>query len=157
MKCSEPLCVKINAEEETLYSAQTAGQDSGFGAVHHVAVKVSDIHSTLESLAALGFTVEEPKLFEEVGMHIAFAGEESSRIEFFETLGTKGPGGEAPLGLHHVGVTVQNIDATYNAMKANPLFQVEGPIRQGAHARIFFFRLKAEAHSLFECVENKKA
>jgi hypothetical protein len=52
-------------------------------------------------------------------------------------------------------MTVTDIEETYAKMKQSDRFKVQGNIRQGAHSRIFFFKIAGQEEILFECVEQR--
>ncbi|MDC7231897.1 MAG: VOC family protein [Spirochaetales bacterium] len=125
----------------------------------HIAVKVSDIESFSSALAGLGYTLESVKQHDEVGMKIAFMAPPSpsaaEKMELLEVTDPDSPISGDPEGLHHLAVSVPDIEESYRMMSEDPLYAVEGTIRQGAHTRIFFFRMTGQKEPLFECCEQK--
>lgn len=129
--------------------------------IDHIAIKVSDIDEFTAGLAGLGYTLQSSGQYDEVGMKIAFLGTEpsetsnaSEKMELLEVTDPSSPIAADPDGLHHLAIAVNDIEASHQMMKQNPLYDVEGDIRQGAHCKIFFFRMKGTKHPLFECCEK---
>jgi hypothetical protein len=56
--------------------------------------------------------------------------------------------------MHHIAVAVDDIEAAHKQMSDSRRFEVMGEIRQGAHSRIFFYRLAGTQAPLFECTEK---
>ncbi len=121
--------------------------------IDHVAVKVSDIDSVCSAFTGLGYECSSVGQYDEVGMKIAFLGKGDSRMELLEVTDSSSPAAEDKNGMHHIGVKVDNIEAVFSKMKGDNRYIVEGQVRQGAHSRIFFFRLNGEEETLYECVE----
>ena len=126
--------------------------------IDHIAIKVSDIEEFSAGLINLGYTLQSSGQYDEVGMKIAFLGAESSgkseKMELLEVTDPTSPIASDPDGLHHLAVSVSDIEASYEMMSRSPLYSVEGTIRQGAHCRIFFFRMAGTEQPLFECCEE---
>lgn len=124
--------------------------------IDHIAIKVSNLSRVCRTFNVLGIPLEGIKKFPEVGMEIAFLGGKKGQIgmELMTVTDSSSPIDKDPPGFHHVGLKVADIEAAFSKIKASDLFNVEGAIKQGAHARIFFFRLKAQEEILFECVEE---
>lgn len=122
--------------------------------IDHVAIKVKSIDSCRHAFKELGFPMISVKRHDEVGMKIGFFGEGNSKLELMEVIDSGSPITGDPLGIHHVGMKVDDIEASFAAMNDSPLFSVEGNIRHGAHSRIFFFRLTGDPSTLYECVES---
>ncbi len=124
--------------------------------IDHVAIKVADIDTTCDHFADMGFSCNSIGQYDEVGMKIAFLGNGDSHLELLEVTDSSSPIVNDAPGIHHVGIKVKDIEATFNKMNVSEGFLVEGAIRQGAKGRIFFFRLRDEPSTLFECVEADK-
>jgi len=121
--------------------------------IDHIAIKVDNIDRVTKSLEKIGIKCRSIEEFKEVGMKIAFLGDEKKNLELLEVANSNSPISNDPLGLHHMGFKVNDLEATYEMMKADDMYKVEGTIRRGAHSRIFFFRLCSQDNILFECVE----
>ncbi len=121
--------------------------------IDHIAFKVGNLLEMCDTLGAVGLVCNEIKKYSEVGMNIAFLGNAETRIELLEVIDQTSPISSAPEGFNHIGFKVKNIDKTYSMMQKNPQFTPIGNIRQGAHSRIFFFKIKGYDDVLFECVE----
>jgi methylmalonyl-CoA epimerase len=119
----------------------------------HIAVKVTDLSSVCRAFENLGLPCKSIEQYDEVGMRIAFLGDRETRMELLEVTDPGSPIVNDKPGLHHLGVKVKNIEEIYNKMKESDLYEVQGNIRQGAHSRIFFFKIKGQDEVLFECVE----
>jgi hypothetical protein len=122
--------------------------------IDHIAIKVGSIDRFSKAFGELEYPVESVRQHDEVGMKIAFLGGGSSKLELLEVLDPSSPAAGSPLGLHHVGMKVKDIQTVYRNMSESDDFVVDGPIRKGAHSRIFFFRISGDEETLFECVES---
>lgn len=126
--------------------------------IDHIAIKVSDIEEFSAGLKGLGYSLQSSGQYDEVGMKIAFLGSKtgshSETMELLEVIDPSSPIAADPDGLHHLAISVNNIEESYKMMKNSSLYNVEGEIRQGAHCRIFFFRMAGTAQPLFECCEK---
>lgn len=125
-------------------------------AIDHIAIKVTDIEAYCDALQQTGLAPVDVKQYDAVEMRIAFLGEGPSRVELLQPTAPSSPIANDPPGLHHIGIRVPDIEAAYRRMTESPQYQVTGGIRQGAHARIFFFRITGQDETLFECVEAEK-
>lgn len=120
----------------------------------HIAIKVNGISRVCKALEELGLSCNSIEKFDEVGMRIAFLGPPSgAAIELLEVINKDSPIADEPSGLHHLGIKVENIEEIYDKMKKSDKYRLQGEIRNGAHSRIFFFRLSGQEEILFECVE----
>ncbi|MCX6583046.1 MAG: VOC family protein [Candidatus Aminicenantes bacterium] len=119
----------------------------------HIAVKVTDLSSVRRVFEELGLPCTGIGQYDEVGMRIAFLGNRETRIELLEVTAETSPIANDKPGLHHLGLTVKDIEGVYKKMKEGDHCQVLGDIRQGAHSRIFFFKIIGQEEILFECVE----
>lgn len=124
--------------------------------IDHIAIKVKSIETCRDAFKELGYPMISVKQHDEVGMKIGFFGEGSSKLELMEVVDSASPIADHSDGIHHIGMKVEDIEASYLRMNESPLFSVEGEVRQGAHSRIFFFRLTEEPSTLYECVESSK-
>ncbi len=115
---------------------------------------VKDLEKVLGIYRSLGMAAGEPVFYPEVAMNIAFIGEGSARIELVASNGETGPVYGHPGGLHHIALATRDIEGLYRRLSTDNNFLVEGEIRQGAHNRIFFFRIAGEEETLYECVEE---
>ncbi|MCK5059163.1 MAG: VOC family protein [Candidatus Aminicenantes bacterium] len=125
--------------------------------IDHIAIKVSDLTEVSQALEQVGLFCKSIEQHDEVGMKIAFLGlsEEKTTIELLEVVDPSSPIVNEPTGLHHVGIRVENIEKIYDKMKKGDRYKLEGEIRQGAHSRIFFFRINGHEEILFECVSEQ--
>ena len=125
--------------------------------IDHVAIKVSDMEAFTAAMKEMGYPLTiPPKQYDEVGMKIAFmGGEGDSRMELFEVTSPDSPAADSPEGMHHIAVAVDDIEAAHAMMKDSPRYEVMGEIRQGAHSRIFFYRVAGTQAPLFECTEKQ--
>ncbi|MCK4763820.1 MAG: VOC family protein [Candidatus Aminicenantes bacterium] len=123
--------------------------------IDHIAIKVTDLSRVSSALKELGIPCKSIETFKEVGMRIAFLGgkKEETGIELLEVIDQNSPIADEKPGLNHMALKVEDIENIYREMKKSDRFTVEGEIRQGAHSRIFFFRIKGQEEVLFECVE----
>lgn len=126
--------------------------------IDHIGIKVSNIEEFSAGMTGLGYSIESSGQYDEVGMKIAFLQSESSgiseKVELLEVTDPSSPIAADPEGLHHLAMSVSDIKESYKMMKQSPLYNVEGEIRQGAHCRIFFFRMAGTTQPLFECCEK---
>jgi methylmalonyl-CoA/ethylmalonyl-CoA epimerase len=121
----------------------------------HVGVKVADLSQAQQAIEALGGTCHGVKTYDEVGMRIAFLSIGGLSLELLEPVSDASPiRGDAP-GVHHLALATPDIEASHRRLSADDRYEVAGPIRQGAHSRIFFFRIKQCAGLLFECTEAR--
>jgi hypothetical protein len=121
--------------------------------IDHIAFKVGDLAGICDSFQSIGLVCDEIKTFAEVGMNIAFIKKSQTSIELLEVIDQTSPIANDPEGFSHIGLKVQNIEETFAMMQGDSRFTPIGTIRQGAHSRIFFFRMKGQENVLFECVE----
>ncbi len=119
----------------------------------HIAVKVNGLSSICRAFEELGLPCTSIEQYDEMGMRIAFLGNRETRMELLEVTAETSPIVNDKPGLHHMGIKVKNIEGIYNKMKESDRYQVLGDIRQGAHSRIFFFKISGQEEILFECVE----
>lgn len=121
----------------------------------HIAIKVTKLKEVSHVLEEMGLPCNSIEQHDEVGMRIAFLGNRNreTRLELLEVTDNKSPIANDKPGLHHLGIKVKNIEEAYNKMKESDCCHVLGNIRQGAHSRIFFFKIKEQEEILFECVE----
>lgn len=124
--------------------------------IDHIAIKVSHMESFAAAMEEMGYPMTiPPKQYDEVGMKIAFMGAEGeSQMELFEVTSPDSPAADSPEGMHHIAVAVDDIETAHRQMSESPRFEVMGEIRQGAHSRIFFYRLASTRAPLFECTEK---
>lgn len=119
----------------------------------HIAIKVTDLSSVCSAFEGLGLPCTGIGQYDEVGMRIAFLGNRETRMELLEVTSETSPIVKDKPGLHHLGIKVKDIEEIYTKMKNSDRYQVLGDIRQGAHSRIFFFKIIGQEEILFECVE----
>ncbi|HLP47518.1 MAG TPA: VOC family protein [Candidatus Deferrimicrobium sp.] len=119
----------------------------------HIAIKVGNITELCRVFEDLGLCCTDIGQYDEVGMRIAFLGNSETHLELLEVTNKTSPIANDKAGLHHLGIKVKNIEEVYKKMNESEQFQVLGDIRQGAHSRIFFFKMTEQEEILFECVE----
>ena len=124
--------------------------------IDHIAIKVSDLGTVCQSLEKLGMNCDRIEQYNEVGMRIAFLSNpnDETTLELLDVTDPSSPIVDDPPGLHHLGLKVQNIEDTYEKMKNDTQYSIQGEIRQGAHSKIFFFKIKGQEEILFECVQE---
>jgi hypothetical protein len=107
------------------------------------------------ALKALNIECDSVCEYQDVGMRIAFMSKGSGKtsVELLEPNHPSSPIAKDDDGLHHIGIRVDNIEEAYAKLKSSDQHEVLGDISQGAHSRIFFFRIAGQSHTLFECVE----
>jgi len=126
-----------------------------FHKLDHIALKVEDITQFSRGFLERGYSLLSEGEYPEVGMKIAFLGKPGeTAMELLQVTCSDSPAAGAPMGLHHTAVGVTDIEAAFRDLSESGLYEVEGPVRQGAHARIFFFRVAGSSGTLFECVEQ---
>lgn len=123
--------------------------------IDHIGIKVTDLQDVCRSFEEMGVPCNHIEQYDEVGMRIAFLGDRESRLELLEVTDPSSPIVDDNSGLHHLGLAVKDIEETYSRMKQSDRFTVLGNIRQGAHSRIFFFKIAGQENVLFECVEQQ--
>ncbi len=123
--------------------------------IDHIAVSVSNIEEIIKELEYLGLPNQGIKKFEQIGMKIAFIGNNETQIELGEVYSrsVKTPVIEGHKGLHHIAVKAEDIDLMYSTLKENSKYTIIGELRKGAHGKVFFFKIKELENTLFECVE----
>jgi methylmalonyl-CoA/ethylmalonyl-CoA epimerase len=121
--------------------------------IDHIAIKVSNLNDVNMALENLGLPCKRIEQFDEVGMRIAFLDAGETAVELLEVTDPSSPIANDKTGLHHLGIKIKNIEETFDMMKKSDKYRVQGEIRQGAHSRIFFFRIAGQEDILFECVE----
>ncbi|MCI0471787.1 MAG: VOC family protein [Candidatus Aminicenantes bacterium] len=123
--------------------------------IDHIAIKVSDLILSCQALENLGLTCKSIEQYNEVSMQIAFLSSPNNKttLELLAVTDPSSPIANDPAGLHHIGLKVENIEKIYKMMKGDKRYKLEGDIRKGSHSRIFFFRIKDQEETLFECVE----
>jgi methylmalonyl-CoA epimerase len=121
--------------------------------IDHIGIKVTDLPAVCRAFEEMGVPCNHIEQYDEVGMRIAFLGDRESRLELLEVTDPSSPIVDDKPGLHHLGLAVKDIEETYSTMKQSNRFTVQGNIRQGAHSRIFFFKIAGQEDVLYECVE----
>lgn len=121
--------------------------------IDHIAIKVTNLSQVSQALEELGIPCKSMERFDEVGMRIAFLGEHETGIELLEVINQSSPIVNEKAGFNHIALKVTDIEAIYDRIKKSDRYKLEGEIRQGAHSRIFFFRIRGQEEILFECVE----
>jgi len=122
--------------------------------IDHIAIKVTDLSTLCRTFEDMGVPCKGIDRYDEVGMRIAFLGDGESRMELLEVTDPSSPIVNDKPGLHHLGLKVKDIEEAHRKMTQSDRYRVQGDIRQGAHSRIFFFRIAGQEEILFECVES---
>jgi len=125
-------------------------------AIDHVAIKVPALGPISDALCALGFVCKDVRTFDDVGLEIAFLSAGSSHLELLEVVSAASPIRNDPMGIQHLALAVPDIEACHRMLASDDRFEVQSGIQKGAHARIFFFRIKACGAVSFECVEARR-
>jgi methylmalonyl-CoA epimerase len=131
-------------------------------------VKIDHIGIAVKSLTdagkvyehAIGLTVTGYDQVDEQGVRVAMLGIGESRIELLEPTGPESPiekfmakRGE---GIHHIAVTVDNIEESLKQLKAAGVRLVDETPRRGAHnTRIAFVHPSSTHGVLLELVEHE--
>lgn len=121
--------------------------------IDHIAIKITNLPMVSRIFEELGLSSTGIVQHDEVGMRIAFLGNHKTRMELLEVTAETSPIVNDKPGLHHLGIKVRNIETIYEKMKENHRYKVLEDIRQGAHSRVFFFKISGQEEILFECVE----
>jgi hypothetical protein len=124
--------------------------------VDHIGIIVSSLSDYCKALLEIGMTCNSVEKFDELGIMMAFIAGKETNLELVKVIDPKSPIAKYKKGIHHLGMKVNDLDGLYYEMEKNKKFLLEGNIHQGAHSRIFFFRIKGQSHTLFECVESKE-
>lgn len=122
--------------------------------IAHIGITVANINEIIEELEILGMPCTSRAFHDEIGMDIAFCGKGESSIELGEK---KSKVENSPisdkLGVHHIALKVEDIEKYYSMIKSSDKYSVQMEIKQGAHGKVFFFRINNWDEILFECVE----
>ena len=127
--------------------------------IHHVAVAVSDLDSSLESFAALyNVSPISREVVEEQGVEEAMIAIGGSHIQVLQPLGPDTPVGRFiernGEGMHHIAFAVADIDAALAHLKAQGARLIdEKPRVGGGGHKIAFVHPKEVAGTLIELVE----
>lgn len=122
--------------------------------IAHIGITVSNISEIIEELETLGMPCTSRASHDEIGMDIAFCGKGECSIELGEK---KNNVKDSPisdtLGVHHIALKVEDIEKYYSMINSSDKYSVQIEIKQGAHGKVFFFRINNWDEILFECVE----
>jgi methylmalonyl-CoA/ethylmalonyl-CoA epimerase len=130
--------------------------------IDHIGIAVKSIAAALNVYEnALGLKVTGYDQVDEQGVRVAMINIGESRIELLEPSGPESPvekfmskRGE---GIHHIAVTVDDIENTLTQMKAAGLRLIDSEPRSGAHnTRIAFIHPSSTHGVLLELVEHEK-
>lgn len=121
--------------------------------ISHIAIKVTDLALVSRALEDLGLVCQKVEKRPEVGMQIAWLKKAETTIELMEVTESSSPIYNDPLGVHHLGLKVENLDEIYRMMKESDRYTIEGGIQHGVHSRIFFFKITGQPEIRFECSE----
>ena len=110
---------------------------------------------------ALGLKVNAYDQVDEQGVRIAMLNIGESRIELLEPTGAESPiekfMGKRGEGIHHIAVTVEDIEKTLEQLKAAGIRLVDQTPRPGAHnTRVAFIHPSSTHGVLLELVQHGK-
>jgi methylmalonyl-CoA/ethylmalonyl-CoA epimerase len=128
--------------------------------IDHIGIAVKSLTDAVKVYEhALGLKVDGYDQVDEQGVRIAMLNIGESRIELLEPTGPQSPiekfmtkRGE---GIHHIAITVDNIEQTLNQLKAAGVRLVDNEPRRGAHnTRIAFIHPSSTHGVLLELVQH---
>ena len=129
--------------------------------IDHIGIAVKSLTDAVKLYQdAIGLTVSGYDQVDEQGVRVAMLDVGESRIELLEPTGPGSPiekfmakRGE---GIHHIALTVDNIEETLKQLKATGVRLVDETPRRGAHnTRIAFVHPSATHGVLLELVEHE--
>ncbi len=122
--------------------------------IAHIGITVANISNVIKELELLGIPCNSRESFEEIGMDIAFCGNSKTKFELGEiTAEDIDSFISKEAGIHHIALQTENIEKVYIHIKKDNRYTIETEIKQGAHGKVFFFRINSWKDILFECVE----
>ena len=128
--------------------------------IDHIGIAVKSLADAVKVYEnALGLIVSGYDQVDEQGVRVAMLNIGESRIELLEPTGPQSPiekfmtkRGE---GIHHIAITVDNIEQTLNQLKAAGVRLVDNEPRRGAHnTRIAFIHPSSTHGVLLELVQH---
>ena len=128
--------------------------------IDHIGIAVKSLAEAIKVYeGALGLKVSGYDQVDEQGVRVAMLNVGESRIELLEPTGPESPvekfmakRGE---GIHHIAVTVDNIEATLEQLKAAGVRLVDSAPRRGAHnTRTAFIHPSSTHGVLLELVQH---
>ena len=128
--------------------------------IDHIGIAVKSLTDAVKVYEdALGLKVGGYDQVDEQGVRVAMLNIGESRIELLEPTGPQSPiekfmtkRGE---GIHHIAITVDNIEQTLNQLKAAGVRLVDNEPRRGAHnTRIAFIHPSSTHGVLLELVQH---
>jgi len=128
--------------------------------IDHIGIAVKSLTDAIKVYEdALGLKVGGYDQIDEQGVRVAMLNIGESRIELLEPTGPQSPiekfmtkRGE---GIHHIAITVDNIEQTLNQLKAAGVRLVDNEPRRGAHnTRIAFIHPSSTHGVLLELVQH---
>jgi methylmalonyl-CoA epimerase len=130
--------------------------------IDHIGIAVKSLAEAVKIYEnALGLTVTGYDQVDDQGVRIAMLNIGESRIELLEPTGPESPVGKfmnkRGEGIHHIAVTVDNIESALERLKNAGVRLVDNAPRRGAHeTRIAFVHPSSTHGVLLELVEHGK-
>jgi methylmalonyl-CoA/ethylmalonyl-CoA epimerase len=130
--------------------------------IDHIGIAVKSLAEAVKIYeTALGLTVNGYDQVDDQGVRIAMLNIGESRIELLEPTGPESPVGKfmnkRGEGIHHIAVTVDNIESALERLKNAGVRLVDNAPRRGAHeTRIAFVHPSSTHGVLLELVEHGK-
>jgi methylmalonyl-CoA/ethylmalonyl-CoA epimerase len=128
--------------------------------IDHIGIAVKSLAEAVKIYEnALGLTVHGYDQVDDQGVRIAMLNIGESRIELLEPTGPESPVGKFMSkrgeGIHHIAVTVDNIEAALERLREAGVRLVDNAPRRGAHeTRIAFVHPSSTHGVLLELVEH---
>jgi methylmalonyl-CoA/ethylmalonyl-CoA epimerase len=128
--------------------------------IDHIGIAVKSLNEAIKIYEdAIGLQVSGYDQVDEQGVRVAMLNIGESRIELLEPTGPDSPiekfmkkRGE---GIHHIAVTVENIEKALERLKASGIRLVDNEPRKGAHnTRIAFIHPSSTHGVLLELVQH---
>lgn len=130
-----------------------------FERLDHTAIVVADLDEAISRWTSLtGASISCREVVQEQGVEIAMLTVGDTQLELVCPVGAESgvarfleKRGEA---LHHVGLLVDNIDATLQALSASGIELIDRTPRETSHGRIAFLHPRSAGGVLVELVEH---
>jgi methylmalonyl-CoA/ethylmalonyl-CoA epimerase len=128
--------------------------------IDHIGIATDTIDKTLSFWKdALDLKVEATEIVEEQGVRVAMLPIGESRIELLEPIDENSPIAKflskRGSGIHHIAVSVEDIDAALNRMKQNGVRLIDESPRRGANGcLVAFIHPKSANGVLVELVQK---
>jgi len=128
--------------------------------IDHIGIAVKSLSETIKIYEdAIGLKVDAYDQVDDQGVRVAMLNIGESRIELLEPTGPDSPiekfmnkRGE---GIHHIAVTVENIQKALDRLKASGVRLIDNEPRRGAHnTRIAFIHPSSTHGVLLELVQH---